>query len=435
MNLERKFTVGPKVSGSLKEESDNEGPNLSGKISQPPNDTLEKLKVEDDMIFGSDAWLRHSVELGERQELIPKMKQEIECSDSDDDASLVVSDIESNGDAHEEAEENAEDSVQPIEIKKRKRDVIGAKNHSNEMDNLQERPKGSKTPALNFGLCKFQCTKCTSVTYKCWNGFSKHMRNKHKQSLKMADHPQFLKEAAYHTCRICMQKVLSSSAFLANHLKSTHNLKVKEYKKQLNCKDEVKDKFEIVLQKRQPSKRLKVKDKSEIVLQKGRLSQMFIGNLCTFKCPECSLTHRSTDCFRKHCYQACPLKRGHNSWYKYVVNVVTHKCLICSKSMLCDRSLIRNHLSRNHGCKNLQDYANKTGCVLELSDADKRRSIFQKICKGAKFQERVKNYCRFTCNKCGHVSNSWQSMRLHLNKNGHAVYKRKAWNPQPLWPR
>ncbi len=91
MKEERKENVGPTNSGCIKEECDNiERP--AGNDTEPLNDNSIKVKLEDAMMDGSDAWLKSNVEMEEEKEIKPKIKQECPC-DSESEASIDQSDI------------------------------------------------------------------------------------------------------------------------------------------------------------------------------------------------------------------------------------------------------------------------------------------------------------------------------------------------------
>ncbi len=268
-----------------------------------------KIEGEDSLTFGGDAWLRHSVEIKDEEEFNSMKKEEGDVTDSGSDTNSLNNDTKR--DVNEEAEEENEASQLIInkilkkDIRINKKAANDSMRHTNPIVLLKDclknqddtkrikgtwglkntTDKGKRTVLTSVvmdksessnaatGLNTFHCTICQSVAYKNWDSFSKHMKIKHQQSLKMSNHQKFLKESFYHNCRICLQKVLSSSVFLSKHLKSRHNIKVSEYKKQFNCTDDQKTNY-------------------ERVLQKGRLSKSFIGNLCTFQCHICNQCRR-----------------------------------------------------------------------------------------------------------------------------------------------
>ncbi len=257
-------------------------------------------------------------------------------------------------------------------------------------------------------LSTFKCSMCSSI-YKSWTKFRKHMKSKHSHPVIIGDYQKFVKEALYHTCRICSQKILCCSEFLIYHMRLSHKMSLNEYRKQFNFVQQFNSKG--------------TAKSRHNVLKNGRPSNLHIGDMCTFRCPECKNSYRSSRMFYCHSSkiqkQNCSFKIKRKSWYKYVENIVTHICQICSKLLLCDRKFIWRHTYHVHGVKTLEDYTKQTGCILEKQESENMQFIFKKMSEGEKLEEKVGNFCRFKCCKCGHVSNCWKSMKKHLKIKGH----------------
>ncbi len=164
----------------------------------------------------------------------------------------------------------------------------------------------------------------------------------------MKDNKKLVKEFIYNTCRVCLQKILSCSEFLSNHIRLLHKMTLNEYRKQFNCHSSVTT-------------------ACEKLLLNGRLSKLQIGNMCTFKCPECKQSFSSVMRFYYHSSktrkQGCPFKSSRSSWYLYIDKIVTHKCQICSKLLLCDKKFIRSHSYHIHGFRTLEDYSKHSGSI------------------------------------------------------------------------
>ncbi len=448
----------PTISGCIKEEHEDALYKPTGEMTEPDGHSLDKMdsriKTEKSFGYGSDAWLRHNVEMDEIHELNQKLKQENDVIDSKSGTSSV--DSETHRDDYEEADKA---SRQPNENKKVQKEVRVIERHLKTNNNLSNRYpivvledflkrqnlrriddkryletetqnnqksqedeirktmmkkviKGtSESSVAANGLNTFHCPNCpTTRTFQCWDNFCKHMRLHHKESLKKSDHQKFLKVTFYHTCKICFQKVLSNSSFLRDHLRYKHGVSVREYKKQFNFQSGAKAKL-------------------EIELQKGRLSKLFIGNMCTFKCCKCKKIWRSLNSFWKHFFrsQECSFKPNANSLYESANEVVTHKCGKCLKLMLCDKESILQHVSKVHVFKNLEHYARQFGFILEKQKMTKNEYTLHNLSQSAEFQKKVGHFCRFSCQMCGHVSNSWRNMKRHLNKKRHVSPNGKDW--------
>ncbi len=430
----------------IKEEFDDEDYKSTKAISVIENDTFDKkyykMEWEDSLAFGGDDWLRHSVEIKDEEEFKPMIKQKNDVTHSGSDTDSADSDADINDNEKADKEQDSMKSTVSkeiqvdIKVKNKlaksklwhyspiviledclknqddpKRKTRGPKTKTHQSDSTMVTDKSESAVAAT-GLNTFHCNKCPSATYLNWSQFSKHMRIKHKHSLKMSDHQKFLKEAFYHKCRICLQKVLISSVFLGKHLKNSHNIKVSEYKKQYNIAD--------------------TRDTNiEKVLQKGRLSKSFIGNFCTFQCGKCKQSWRSSSGFRGHFHgnKKCKFKRNSCYLYQYVTELVTHKCGKCLKLMLCDKQTIEQHVKRVHGFKNLEIYASNFGFIIKIHNKKgKNGHVMQYLAQSAEFEEMPGNFCKFTCHECGHVLNTWRSMREHLNKHGHVTSLGNSWH-------
>ncbi len=444
MEQERNDNFGTTINGCIKEECDISG-SLSGKDSQPLNGNLVNVKLEDTMMYGSDTWLKNNVEMEEGKELKPKIKQE-PSSDTESETNNVQSESESDTDGDDNEELERIDEGQSIEIQKLKKCMKGGKKMKHDVGNLLEGSKnslggcikGQDTPrniktmrtvspqhksklvtneslsgATTTNFSTFKCSMCPLI-YKSWGKFHKHMKSKHNHSVKMGEYQKFVQEAFSHTCRVCLKKILCCSEFLAKHFRCSHNMSLNKYKNQFNYHNSGTK-------------------ECEKLLQNGSQSNLQIGSMCTFKCPECKKCYKSIQSF--YCHSSLTKKQScsftsmssRNSWYIYVDKVVTHKCQICSTLLLCDRNVLWRHALHVHGIKTLEDYCKHTGCILKKTEKEKIQSLFQEVPKGDRIEEKVGNFCRFTCHKCGHVSNCWRSMREHLNKNGHNLSKSKKW--------
>ncbi len=198
------------------------------------------------------------------------------------------------------------------------------------------------------GKCTFKCQNC-DLTSNAWNEFKKHAMKKHNVALKMKDFVQYATTLYVYHCKICFDKVVSDFAFLTSHFISHHSMTLTQYRRKFDCKETLKETY-------------------FKVLETGRLSANQIGDLCTFKCPKCSRVFPSSHKFTLHCSKEnCALKYERTTFgkYRYIAHVVVHKCKICSKLLLCDRTTIRSHVrSISHKIKTLEEYATKTGCVL-----------------------------------------------------------------------
>ncbi len=238
------------------------------------------------------------------------------------------------------------------------------KRHNNKDKEIQEqslvKKKAAVSESATSGLCTMTCIFC-SDKYSCWDEFKKHMKLKHnKIVIRKPDFEKYLTKATVHVCRICAEKVFCEGKHLADHFATKHKLNLSNYRKKYNCESWV--------------------EKLEKVLINGTLSTDTIGDLCTFQCQTCQQTFNGTRAIQNHSRECCPNVQA-KFWVDYIREIVTHRCNVCSKLILCDRSLISAHVTRNHGFKNLDEYAKKEGFTYITNKELKQNLTFTQNCK------------------------------------------------------
>ncbi len=206
------------------------------------------------------------------------------------------------------------------------------------------------------GLCLFKCLQCTFQN-TTWMYFTQHMRKVHQKAVKMSEYEKFASKAFVHVCKVCSDKVLCDSVHFSKHFRQ-HGLSIKEYRQKYFDKCKTKEAW---------------KAKLEEIMQKGTLYVIKIGNLCSFKCSKCAKVFKSITVLRKHCRDTKCHVYNNDCLYKYLDKVVTHKCKLCSKLLLCDWGIIHSHI-KTHRIKTLQEYAENTGCVV-VGDRKERETI------------------------------------------------------------
>ncbi len=205
----------------------------------------------------------------------------------------------------------------------------------------------SESAATN--LCIFTCPHC-SANYSTRISFELHMKRNHQKDIKMTniESCRFMTKATVHVCQICEEKVFCEKVYLKGHFSNKHKMPLTIYKKKYNCGT--------------------YKEQLQKLLESGKLSLNRIGNLCTFKCPKCCRTLNSIYYLRhhKHGSDKCLPSINATYWIQCLHGkIITHKCKICSKLLLCDLEPIRNHLYRNHGLSSITQYIKETGCSMQ----------------------------------------------------------------------
>ncbi len=271
--------------------------------------------------------------------------------------------------------------------------------------------------ALN-GLCHFKCLQC-STRHEGWEFFCSHMKQSHNEKPKRADHKMFLSKAILHVCEICSKRILCDCSFLESHMNHKHQMPILEYRRLYEDNHAPKPKDII--------SKGELRGKQMQTLAAGTLSMNKIGNFCSYKCPSCNTTSNNYDTFRRHKAKnkMCSQEISAKDFYMYTTEVVTHRCNICSKLLLCDLKFISIHMF-NHGIKKIGEYSERTGC--EVSTSSKIRSkAMEEVFQGAKMSDSIGNLCKYKCTNCGHIRTNWPGMMDHLKKNKHYDSCGKEW--------
>ncbi len=314
-----------------------------------------KRKWEDEEFctdFLSDEWLRENVEM-EVAETKPKIKLELVKTESAECSSNDVIRHARKGD--EKLEVPSKNVPIVPKIKKRR------KNKDKEQKKQSLVIKNADvSESASSGLCTLTCTVCSSK-YSSWDEFKKHMKSKHNTTLvRKTDFEKYLTNAVVHVCRICSEKILCDSTHLGQHYHSKHKMGLSEYRKQFCCETYI--------------------EKREKILINGALSTNIIGDLCTFQCQVCAQTFNGIRAIQIHSKECCPNVQA-KFWVDCITKVITHKCNICSKPMLCDQHIIMSHLRHSHGYKNLDEYAKKEGITYITNKELKQNLTFTQSCK------------------------------------------------------
>ncbi len=253
------------------------------------------------------------------------------------------------------------------------------------------------------GLCIFKCTDCDS-TFTNWESLSSHIKThskwkRHKRKIHSSEFGNFIVKAVVHVCKICSDRIICDRVLLKLHFKSKHKMSLEKYKHQYKC-----DSYWTIKYTR--------------LLQRGSLSANKIGNLCVFSCPVCQKTFKTYSSFGNHTNISCKSANTTARRLQNLKKVISHKCLLCSKLLLCDLRFIKTHLKGHHKTMTIRKYASITGCSIAGVDMEKDKS-FEEMAKVAEVTDQIGNFCRYKCDHCNeHFAEKWPSMFAHL-KNVH----------------
>ncbi len=267
--------------------------------------------------------------------------------------------------------------------------------------------------SASAGLCRFACSNCSS-TFASWKSLQVHEKNEHSKSIHRCNVEAYLFKASVHICQICSKKMLSDASFLTEHFRKKHNVTLSKYRQQYNCNS---------VENIRNNKLYKT-------MEAAKKSTDVIGNLCTFRCPGCKKIFHSKNAFLIHCNSkvrnTCQSLKDTVEWQACIEEVVTHKCKICFKLLLCDNGTIVSHVRNCHDMKTIEEYARKTSCTMQCHKSSKDGSDILNS-KIAKFTTQIGNFCTYTCHDCDNVSENWGKMRDHMKTFNHGSTN-SAWH-------
>ncbi len=114
---------------------------------------------------------------------------------------------------------------------------------------------------------------------------------------------------------------------------------------------------------------------------------------------------------------------------KNLTKVVAHKCHLCSKKILCDIYVVRNHLTTSHQRQTINNYCKINDLEYESKYGKpiSQKQYFE-LYQGEssdqyKISEKISNQCMFSCKKCDYSCNRWPLMTSHITKKSHGPIK------------
>ncbi len=214
-------------------------------------------------------------------------------------------------------------------------------------------------------MCTFSCKQCNYTT-QSYAKLRLHITSrKHGPFLPSF---RYVSAVKFHKCHVCEELVLSDYSILAHHVVNKHKLTLTKYRKLINLSkhdNPQQTQYQIELQllikdipslKPRPTYTLKAN-----ALSDGQVTKD-VGNITSFKCPECYFSCVSFLGFTRHIKKEHKLKKI--SYIKHIVEARYHRCHICAKIVLCDNIIVGRHVITKHQVNLLhyqKEYVLKTG--------------------------------------------------------------------------
>ncbi len=151
-----------------------------------------------------------------------------------------------------------------------------------------------------------------------------------------------------------------------------------------------------------------------------------VDDLCQYKCYPCGKTFKKRSSLASHMKKtkhdpARSVKYKRVNLDRYLTKVVQHKCRICSKTILCDKGQIKDHIDY-HKIKSLQNYINMTKAEVinhQKVLLEKRNKSRVKSIRYDEQSELVGNLCVYKCKKCDKTFSNKIVLGQHLKKYKH----------------
>ncbi len=190
--------------------------------------------------------------------------------------------------------------------------------------------------------CTFKCIYCGLKT-SSWPGMTLHVNSAHKSDkTRVVFHTDFVHECIYHKCYICFKGILCDEDIITRHARKEHNIFLLEKYKKWHVKNLNSDKqgdnlMSTKVQYEKSYRNLPTHVSEDMV---SKVS----GNECLFSCDKCKKTFKTWCDFRFH-------KRKVHEDFRFmfetgfVKKAKYYSCPICKLFILCDRYMLRNHLS------------------------------------------------------------------------------------------
>ncbi len=226
-------------------------------------------------------------------------------------------------------------------------------------------------------LCKFRCRAISSCSFTASSleSLKYHTKMSHKGRRYHYD-PSSLVEARYHRCSICSKSILCDRHVIGGHVRG-HGADFNTYEARTQ-------------QKGWKEKSRKQSKKQTLLFPERAIPQKYVTtfptNACTFTCPHCEHRVAFWDGMWRHVGRCSGVAKVSP---KYVTEARYHKCLICSRLMLCDNGIILRHVAAGHGMT-MKTYMSRTKMKRRPTKAEVD-TMLRKVPSDSRYWQRVEN--------------------------------------------
>ncbi len=228
------------------------------------------------------------------------------------------------------------------------------------------RVAGGAEPPVLSNHCIYACLKCGREVAGRRNIVEHQKVHCPDEKGRASARLRRMTRETYHDCRLCSKKVLLDLYHLFVHLKWSHETNLTEYRKLLRRREGAgtQEEEEEVNKDYLPPSEEDIRalrhnmlpaysqptNKRILPPQALPMDQTTfkVANICTFRCLSCHTSFDSLTRTKEH--KGCRRGRGYE-----VIEARYHTCCLCSKRILCDRTVIKRHVG-HHRSKTWQEY-------------------------------------------------------------------------------
>ncbi len=305
-----------------------------------------------------------------------------------------------------------------------KNQKINVKSKTEPTISIADALKHSEVSENVKNLCYYQCPQC-KVGYENRRSLQGHIRTSGHAILSRGEKVyKFLVHVVAHMCHICSKKILCDKIEISNHVKHKH--KISSLKQYCDMSSIQYEKTEYVITKTQIGNLLHQNEDLETrITLKDALEQVAVSekieNLCHYQCKKCKRLYKAKKSLKDHFKKTSHALTSEKSANTHLIKIIAHKCLVCSKKILCDKQDIYQHI-QTHKIVSLKAYSNKTNAVyenkMERLEQDFEKFYSRNSAKQIVLKE-IGNLCQFLCKSCPYTCKRWALMTKHITKENH----------------
>ncbi len=283
-------------------------------------------------------------------------------------------------------------------------------------------------------LCTYKCQVC-KATFVSRTGFARHLKiNGHGQASETLINKS-LDKAVIHKCSICSDKILCDRTIVTYHIRKHKINSLKTYMEMTNVK-----------QKSMSHVSQMIRDQLYKEYATENNVTRHVKNLCKFMCTKCDYVSRTWNKTQVHISS-----KGHGPLLAvtdYLKKITLHKCHICDKLVLCDKTIISKHISSKHNllrssyykiameqCPDVTEdlhelYRKKLQLLIRnIPVVNARHHVLEKGSLPAdQITKHVGNCSKFQCSFCNMQKSSYHTLLTHCkakHNSKHLTYDKE----------